>query len=494
MKSPGITALAVAALALFLVAAVAGENFVDPDAFHLMALFREALRLGWVPIRDGFAYTPTVFPAVQHEWGTGALLYVATSTLGASGILAWKYALALGIAAALTVLHRRAATPIAVVAPLAPIGILLLATGFSTVRAQVFTLLGIAILLIVLERDRRGERDWILPWLGVHLVWLNLHAGFVVGSIFFASHVIEQRLRRAPVRHLLATLGAMVALVIVNPYGWRFFPALARGLTLDRSIVTEWDPIWNDAPGVVAVFAGSMLLLAYAFGRRGWKDTPGVLLAVASAAAAFLHQRHVSIYAVVWLGLAPAWIAATPIGLALAEVGRAKSKVVIAVGAALAIASAWVATAREPWRLRVPANPGEHESLLYPSGAVRYLEENRFEGNLMVPFSVGAFVSWKLYPRVLVSFDGRFEVAYPPKAAEENRDFYAARGSWRATLARDPTDAVLAPRGSPVVAALASGNVWRTCYRDDAYVMFVRPGLELPEIDRRGAVVRAEFP
>ena len=494
MKSPGISALALAALGLFLVATIAGENFVDPDAFHLMSLFREALRIGWIPVRDSFAYTPTVFPCVQHEWGTGALLFLATSSFGAAGILAWKYSLALGIAVTLLALHRRARTPIAVFAPLAPIGVLLLSTGFSTVRAQVFTLLGTAVLLLVLDRDRRGERGWILPWLVAHGIWLNLHAGFVVGSILFASHVVEQRLRAAPVRHLLATLGAMAALVIVNPYGWRYFPALVRGLTLDRSIVTEWDPIWKDAPGIVAVFAGSLLLLAYAFGRRGWKDTPGALLAVAASAAAILHQRHVSIFAVVWLGLAPAWIGATPLGLVLAEWWRAKSKIVLALGAVLSIASACVAFAREPWRLRVPANPGEHESLLYPAGAVRYLEENRFEGNLMVPFSVGAFVSWKLHPRVLVSFDGRFEVAYPPRAAEENRDFYGARESWRATLARDPTDAVLAPSGSPIVAALASGEVWRACYRDDAYAIFVRKGLDLPAVDRRGALVRAEFP
>ena len=166
----------------------------------------------------------------------------------------------------------------------------------------------------------------------------------------------------------------------------------------------------------------------------------------------------------------------------------------LAVWTALAITSAWVAFTREPWRLRLPANPGEHESLLYPAGAVRYLEENRFEGNLMVPFSVGAFVSWKLHPRVLISFDGRFEVAYPPSAAGENRDFYGAREGWRATLARYPTDAVLAPNGSPVVAALTSWSGWRACYRDDAYVIFARPRLDLPAVDHRGALVHAGFP
>jgi hypothetical protein len=63
-------ALGAAALAMLYVAGV--SRFVDPDVWHLMALFRETLAAGWVPLEDRFAYTPTVYPVVQHEWGTGA--------------------------------------------------------------------------------------------------------------------------------------------------------------------------------------------------------------------------------------------------------------------------------------------------------------------------------------------------------------------------------------------------------------------------------------
>jgi hypothetical protein len=495
--SRAASGLAVLALGLLLVAAAAGENFVDPDAFHLMALFREALHLGWIPLRDRFAYTPTVFPCVQHEWGTGAVLYLLSTAFGAGGLLACKYALVLGIAVALLLVQRRSGAPVEVFAPLAPIGIVLLATGFSTLRAQVFTLLGVAALLLALERDRRGERGWILPWLGVHAVWLNLHAGFAAGFLLFVLHVLEQRLRGAPVRHLVRTLLAMAALVLANPYGWRYVPALVRDLALDRSIVTEWDPLWSEAPVVVAVFLGAILLGLYALLRRGRRGAPGVLLVLASALAAILHQRHVSIFAVVWLGLVPAWIAGTPLGLALERSLRARTSIRAAIAAVAAITAVLAAAsiaAREPWRLRVPANLEDAGRLAYPAGAVRYLEESGFRGNLMVPFTVGGFVSWKLHPRVLVSCDGRFEVAYPPRAAEENRDFYAAREGWRATLERDPTDAVLAPSGSVAAAALANASGWVLGYRDDVFLVFARAGLGLPAVDRRGQRIVAAFP
>jgi hypothetical protein len=492
--SRALAALVLVALGLFFLAAIAGDNFIDPDAFHLMALFRESLRLGWIPIQDRFAYTPTVVPCVHHEWGTGALLYLATETLGAGGILFWKYSLAVLLALTWFALHRGKGTPIAVVAVLCPVGILLVATGFSTVRAHVFTLLFTAILLLFLERDRRGDRGWILPWLVVHFVWLNLHAGFVVGSLLFGLHIVEQRVRRAPVRHLLLVAAGMAALVFANPYGWRYVPALIHGLTLDRSIVSEWDPIWKEAPEVLAVFGFSLLLCGYALGRRGWRGTSGIVLAAASAAVACLHQRNASIFGVVWLSLVPGWIDGTPLGDALSAWSASRPRALAAIGTVVALASACVVIAREPWYLRVPANPGEHESLLYPAGAVRYLDESRFEGNLMVPFTVGAYVSWKLYPRVRVSFDGRLEAAYPPQAAKENRDFYGAREGWHATLEKYPTDLVLAPSASRIASALSSGRSWKPCYRDDAYAIFARPGLELPAADRRGVRIEATFP
>ncbi len=36
------------------------SNRVDPDLFHEMSLFREALVMGRIPTQDVFAYTPTV--------------------------------------------------------------------------------------------------------------------------------------------------------------------------------------------------------------------------------------------------------------------------------------------------------------------------------------------------------------------------------------------------------------------------------------------------
>ena len=55
----------------------------------------------------------------------------------------------------------------------------------------------------------------------------------------------------------------------------------------------------------------------------------------------------------------------------------------------------------------------------------------------------GGFVIWKLYPAVRVSFDGRYEVAYPEEALYEDRTIHGARPGWQQVLARYAPDVVL---------------------------------------------------
>ena len=60
------------------------------------------------------------------------------------------------------------------------------------------------------------------------------------------------------------------------------------------------------------------------------------------------------------------------------------------------------------WQLRIPTTLAEEKEgwpVIYPSGVINYLSDQKFIGNVMVPFRVGAYVSWKLYPKVKVSMD-----------------------------------------------------------------------------------------
>jgi len=135
---------------------ISAINRVSPDLYHEMALARETLAAGSVPIQDVYAYTPTVTPCVHHEWGAGMVFYGVSMALGSAGLLVLKYggALAVGLGCA-GLAHRRGASA-EVFALLAPLAILCGCIGFFSVRAQLFTLCFTLCLLYLLEQDRKG--------------------------------------------------------------------------------------------------------------------------------------------------------------------------------------------------------------------------------------------------------------------------------------------------------------------------------------------------
>ncbi len=112
----------------------------------------------------------------------------------------------------------------------------------------------------------------------------------------------------------------------------------------------------------------------------------------------------------------------------------------------------------------------------------------------MTPFTTGAFVSWKLFPSVKVSMDGRFEVAYPPGALAENHSFYKAESGWRETLSKNPTDMVLIPTSRPLVDAISQAEDWQRVYADDAFELYAPLTRAWPNVDNRGQRLQGEFP
>ncbi len=111
----------------------------------------------------------------------------------------------------------------------------------------------------------------------------------------------------------------------------------------------------------------------------------------------------------------------------------------------LAVLGVVVAVPRQPWQLTIPTTAGgpTGDQIIYPAGAVAYLRQQGFQGNLITPFVEGAYVSWELWPDVKVSLDSRFDVAYQDGLLEEQERFYRMEAGWQEFLWRYPTDAVL---------------------------------------------------
>ncbi len=502
---------------------IARMHEVTHDLFHEMALFREALVLGSMPTKDLFAFTPTVDMSIHHEWGAGAIFYIATigSGLGIAGLAVLKFTIVAAIWVTLyRVARMRGASPV-VFACFAFAVFPVMWVGFSTIRAQLFTLLFLSIQLFMQECDARGNRTWILAWLLMLVAWLNIHAGFVVGLALAVSYTAERlavefwRSRSISTTlhktwHLgLAALGA-IAVLPLNPYGWQYIRYLMRAIRMPRPTIGEWQPIWHTyAPEItLSMLAVAVTMMAYALvklsrsGRR-LDQLPRLRGAAFLLLALFMtvrHLRHGSLFAVVWLAYVPAWVTRFQLGKMVKRIVVEHKDVTIRICQVVTVGCLLFSALHQAWRPSIPDEP-EYSHVCYPVGAVEYLQRQGFQGNLFTPFHAGSYVSWTMHPDVRVSFDGRYEVAYKDHVMAEHDHFLSGKEGWSNFLDEYPVDAALvhkasaifptlqrlwhsstesAPSGTELQRVPANLADWQAVYEDSAYIIVARREIDLP--------------
>jgi hypothetical protein len=483
-------------LLAWLLLLVAGmSTAVDLDVWHGMALAREMVRLGAMPLDDQFAYTPTIHPSVHHEWGSGMVLYLLATSGGLVALQALRLALiGVMVFGALRAARRGGASTPALVL-LGPLAAMMMWIGLTAVRSQMFTLAFLAVWLAWLADDRTGRRGWVWGALATLLLWQNVHAGFVVGIGFVGIHGFEQLMRGRPIGHLVALVAAAAVLLLATPYGWLYYPQLVHGLTMPRPMIGEWHPIWQANPVAFGLWSIAVVVALVVLLRCGPRRAHGWPLLLTAIVLSAQHERHVSIFTLVWFVTISAWLPHTAFGRLLERAWDSPWHLPAKAAAwsTLAMCLA-VAVSKHPWRLTVPGTTAAGGIEPYPVGAVDYLERQHVQANMLVPFAVGAFVSWKLHPAVKVSFDSRYEAAFPPERLDEHVVFYEAEPGWKDVLERWPTDLVLAGRGDKIADVLAVQTDWAPVYRDDAFVLYARPGLALPHEDRTGTDLVGTFP
>ncbi len=467
------------------------QGALDHDVFHEMALAREIFKLGYVPTQEPFAYTQPVDVFVHHEWGSGVIFYLATLSWGISGLVALKMLLISVMALFVYACARTKGASWRLVLITGPIAIYMVISFVKpVVRAQHISLMLLPLLLLLLEKDRQGQRWWIALWVPLHLLWLNLHAGFVMGLGVLALYALERLIREHRIPwHIVGAGLAGGALVVINPYGLHYYSYLWHALTLPRALITEWQPMWHTPELREGVFLLSLLPLFYVWYRRGWDGMRGLPLLLVCAYLAITHVRHLAVYAVVWACYMPAWMEQCPLGTGLAAIWHRQRRVVAAVLSVATLTALSVLLAIGKWGVHPSVGPDDlhaDHSIIYPVGAVDYLDNTRFRGNIMTPFNgCGSYVMWRLYPRVKVGMDSRYEVGYDPDMFVEAHNFYLAKDGWRATLKKYPTDLVLVRKDYPLLSELEKTD-WKRVYRDAVFQIFARPSLDLPVSDRRG--------
>jgi len=410
-------------LGLFALAVVlAFHNITEGDLWAKLAIGSELWNTGHLPRHDLYAFTPTLPKYIDHEWGAGVVFYALLQWFGPPSLIVLRIVLAAGLLALAFLTGRRQGCDASILLLLAVPAAACLMTGYIPVaRSHVFTFFLFAATLFCLEELRRGARWPIAALPLLMLIWTNLHGGFVVGLaaifIYCAASVVTKN--RAMVT-IGVTAGCLLV-TLINPYGLDFWRYLIPALLHPRLRILEWRPLpplaWDDFWGFRLLFALTMITIAAGWNRVERKNWAGLAVLAVTAAMGWRSRRHGPFLAASALAYAGPYFQA---------LWRARFQLLPIAGLLYTAIAFWVAIRFLPGASLYPLSPiGE-----FPVREADILSLAGAKGNAATPFAWGSYVSWRLYPNIKISMDGRYETTYPESTFELNNAFYDRHGDW----------------------------------------------------------------
>lgn len=460
------------------------KNLADPDLWGYLAFGRLFWETGQFPYHDVFAYVPTKSVWIYHEWLTGILYYPIFRYAEAGGLQIVKIILMIGTVSLTWATARRRE------AGLGGIALVIFLThgflsGYSPVRAQIFTYFFFALTLYILEVSRQTQTWQQLLWLmPIQVCWCNIHGGFLAGLGLIAIFTMGEALSQ---RRFMPYLGALILsglATLINPYGLDYWTFMMQAASMSRPEIEEWLSLAGAFQKGLYVqqvyyFLAITVLGGLLLWSVKWKDlTAGLVLAV-TWYLAFRHIRHL----VFFLLVLQVYLA-EPLSHYLKSlrkllpvtdaIKRLAGRVVIAIVLIMLSIFTYNFLSAQPLHLTTPALPGTQGEMYYPVGAVNYIRANHLAGKILSEFRWGEYILWKLYPENKVAMDGRYETVYPDEVFQDFITFIHAKPGWEKFLDTYPPDMILLQTNSAIYALMQGDHKWRQIYVDSGCGLFIK--------------------
>jgi hypothetical protein len=455
----------------------------DPDLWGYMAFGRHFWETGEFLYQDIFSYVPTLNAWIYHEWLTGAIFYPLFKTFGAPGLQLLKYGAGFATIGLVYLTARQRGAYILSAAFGAFVTIEFLRTGYSPVRAQIFTYFFFSLTLFLLERVKQTKRwEFLALLLPVYIFWANAHGGFLAGLCLIGLFALGEMLSGRPSWAYWALLLLAAMVTLFNPYGLDYWWYLIRAISLPRDMIIEWKSVFQ-AFWIYALLLGVIQFLLLSFLGLMWfyrcPELTGGLILASTFLLACKHVRHIVFFSLVAGVYLPDLFnyyvdhmkASQKLNNFRHQIGY---KVPLIVVMCATFYFAFHSLSQGPLALKTPPKTGSsREVMYYPVGALEFIRKNQWNGNLLVNFAWGEYAMWELYPSVRVALDGRFETVYPTEVTNAYFDFLRGKANWRDFLARYPHHMVLLDNRLPVSKFMQSEPGWRQVYADTGSVLFV---------------------
>ena len=446
-------ALAAAALALA-VTAFAPQVLNDGDTYLHIAAGQRMLADGAILFADPFSYTRAGAPWDAHEWLSEILMAAVYRAGGWSGLV---LLFAGAAAAAVFVLSRALGRRLD---PAAQIAVTVLAmacmSGSLLVRPHLLALSLLALWTAMLVKARDEDRAPPMALAALMVIWVNIHASFLLGFAIAGGLALEAVLaRRASGRGWVVFLAAAFGAALINPHfvdGLLFplrlmaVPALAH--------VGEWQATpFSILQPVVPVTAAALYVIVT---RRVRIPLVRAAMLIVLAYLAFTHVRHQMVFAIV----APLLLAA-PLGAALGAAPQSSPRWRTVSAAALCAGAILIAV-----RLVLPIARGD--APVAPISALAHVPQSLRGAPVLNDYAFGGYL---IFAGVKPFIDSRAELY-----GEAGLERYAALirpGPLTDAMRRyDIRWSILAP-SSPIARELAREG-WKQIYADRFAVVQIR--------------------
>jgi hypothetical protein len=375
----------------------------DPDLWGHVRFGLDWLRTRALPPIDPYSFTQDK-PWVNHEWLSETLMGGAFALAATAGLVLLKAGVV--AATACIVWHRLAGcSPLVRTAftTIAVVGALPLTT---TVRPQIWSLLGLALLVLILN-DREPSWKRMLGSAALFCVWANLHGGWITGGGALGLHAVIRSVRApAQATRWLALGWASLGATLLNPYGtglWQFLAATVRSTRPD---ISEWAPFSLHEPPImwVSVIA-PLALVALLLRSRTNRPTLETCAVIALLVAAGIRVSRVAPL------VCPACIAllGPSIRKAWGDLARLSAPTPAAATILFLPSVFALATAPGPIHRALSCLPIEADWAPDRTAAAQLAGR---DGRLWTTFDWGEYAIWQFGPALRVSIDGRRETVY----------------------------------------------------------------------------------
>lgn len=454
--------------------AMAARNVLDPDIWWHLKTGEWIVQHRAVPHTDPFSYTRAGQPWIAQEWLFELSIYGLFRLTGYGGL---TLTFATIVSAAFLLMYLRCQSTSAIAAALTVWGALATAVVWG-VRPQILSLLLFSLWLWILERSEKNPKLlwWTLP---LTLLWVNVHAGFILGPVFLALFIAGESMerysssgfvqRRLPWL-LLALLGNL-ALVPLNPNGFSilWYPFQTLRSNAMQSYISEWaSPNFHGVDYRAFLFLILATFAALAFSRRKVR-LRDILLLLVSTAAALSSVRMIPLFVLVAVPLLARTAASDRFKQSRPSATNATSPSVLANAGIVFLLAAFAGV----HTFQVIQRQPRAEATAFPVAAVAYLQQHPPSGPVFNEYSWGGYLIFRLYPNMRVFIDGRADL-YGDDLLQFINAYYLQK-NWQQVLLAQKVTTVIVPPDCPLASALREMPEWSLSYQDSVAAIFSRP-------------------